>query len=631
MVFWASPAHAQTREEYDQVVAEAEAKVSAAQNALQQAEQAYLEAVQRGQSLQTEIDLARQGLQIAQTNYEQLLMLDPNWVRPTKDIQVSEQVPHTVQVSNTTTIEETALIPRTIQVPHTETIQTITQVPRTIVVPHTETITEVTQVPRTILVPHTETVREVTLVPREVTTLIPGGLTAKSYNMYGYNNAPPLPGENRLVSTLNVPNINYDWGGGQILNSGLYEDVIVNFSGNIQIPSTGTYGFYAPGDDGIKLIIDNNTIINDWYDKGGGGSTTSLYLTEGSHTITLWFYENGGGANVWLYWAKPGYGWEIVPSSSFGTQTVTETVYDEVVTYTDVTTYTEEIVYDQVINYIDVITYTEEVVYDEVIEYTDVTTYTEETVYDSVTTYRDVTTYTEEVIYETVWHTETVPDMDAVQPEIQNPELLLIVNERQANLDSATDAQIENSSIIEVTSQNVLTKQQELNVAQSELEAIPPFRELPPTPEKTTEPTPEPTENVIEPLPEPEQTSTPEAPTTAVEQAQAELEQRAEQNDTGVLPYTLADAVTEVQAEEVLAVLTDPTALAEAFSEGVGQTVAFVGELLTDPGKAISAVLENVSQAGLDMTDDQREKAQEVIVPVVIVSQIASMMVGRIK
>lgn len=522
-VFWETPAHGQTREEYNQIVAEAEAKISAAQSALQQAQQKYSEAVQRGQSLQSEIDLARQELVTAQNNYEQNLIPDPNWIRPTKEVQVSEQVSTTIQV------------------------------------------------------PHTEMVREVTMVPRTVTTVIPGGLTAKSYNMRGYNNAPPLPTEDKLVKTETVENISFQWGSGQILNSGLYEDVIVQFSGTINIPSTGTYGFYAPGDDGIKVIIDNNTIINDWYDKGGGGSTTSTYLTEGSHTITLWFYENGGGANVWLYWAKPGYGYEIVPPSAFGTQTVTETVYDEVVTY------------------------------------------------------REVTTFTEEIIFETIWHTEIVLDLDAIQPSIQDPSLLAIVNEKQTILNNATTSQIENSSIIEAASQDVITKQQELNVAQSELEAIPPFRELPPTPEKTTEPTPEPTENVIEPLPEPEQTSTPEAPTTAVEQAQAELEQRAEQNDTGVLPYTLADAVTEVQAEEVLAVLTDPTALAEAFSEGVGQTVAFVGELLTEPGKAISAVLENVSQAGLDMSEDQREKAQEVIVPVVIVSQIASMMVGRIK
>lgn len=510
-------------------MAEADLKVSAAQEALLQSQKAYEQAVADGQEIQSQIEVAKQQLLDAQTQYENNLILDPGWERPTKEIQVAEQVPNIIQI------------------------------------------------------PHTEIVSETVLVPRTVTTTIPSGLTAKSYNMLGYNNAPPLPGEDRLVSTQTVSNISFQWGGGQILNSGLYEDVIVKFTGYITIPLDGTYGFYAPGDDGIKVIMDGTTIINDWYDKGGGGSTTSRYMTAGQHEITLWFYENGGGANVWLYWAKPGYGYEVVPASAFGEQTVTETVYDE------------------------------------------------------VTTYREVTTYTEEIIYETVWHTEIVLDMDAIQPEIQDPGLLLIVNEKQTNLDTLTSAQIENSGIIEVTSNDVSTKQQELDVAQSELEAIPPFRELPPSPTPSTEPTQEPEELQPEQIPEPEQTITPVQPEqnepqiSVVEQAQEQLDERAEANDTGVLPYTLADAVTEIQAEETLAVLTDPSAMATALSEGVSETIAFVGELFTDPAKTVNQVLNNVSQAGLDMSEDQREKAQEVIVPVVIVSQIASMMVGRIK
>jgi hypothetical protein len=71
------------------------------------------------------------------------------------------------------------------------------------------------------------------------------------------------------------------------------------------------------------------------------------------------------------------------------------------------------------------------------------------------------------------------------------------------------------------------------------------------------------------------------------------------------MPYTLADAVTEVQTEAFLA---DP-----------------LGAVLNiDPLELLS----NFSELGMDMTDDQREKAQEVIIPVVIVSQIASAMIG---
>jgi len=74
------------------------------------------------------------------------------------------------------------------------------------------------------------------------------------------------------------------------------------------------------------------------------------------------------------------------------------------------------------------------------------------------------------------------------------------------------------------------------------------------------------------------------------------------------MPFTLADAVTEVQTEAFLA---DP--LGAVFEVDVTE------------------LLSNFSELGMDMTDDQREKAQEVIVPVVIASQIAGAMIRRNK
>ena len=66
------------------------------------------------------------------------------------------------------------------------------------------------------------------------------------------------------------------------------------------------------------------------------------------------------------------------------------------------------------------------------------------------------------------------------------------------------------------------------------------------------------------------------------------------------MPFTLADAVTEVQAEVFLA---DPLSV---FTD-------------IDFDRVFSP-----SEWGKDMTDDQREKAQEVIIPVILVSNIIS-------
>ena len=90
-------------------------------------------------------------------------------------------------------------------------------------------------------------------------------------------------------------------------------------------------------------------------------------------------------------------------------------------------------------------------------------------------------------------------------------------------------------------------------------------------------------------------------------QAFVEFESRAESAGDASMPYTLADATTEVQTEAFLA---DPIG---AFTD-------------IDFGKVLSP-----SEWGKDMTDDQREKAQEVVIPVIIASNIiAAAMTRRI-
>ena len=144
------------------------------------------------------------------------------------------------------------------------------------------------------------------------------GINAQVYNCAGWNASPPRPCyQNVLINTTTVSEINFNWGGGPVL-SNRYEDVEVKFTGYIMSPTTKTVTFYAPGDDGIHFTFNNTVLINDWYDKGGGGSISQPVTLQANtpYPFTLWFYENGGGANVWLYW-NDGSGDQIVPASVF--------------------------------------------------------------------------------------------------------------------------------------------------------------------------------------------------------------------------------------------------------------------------------------------------------------------------
>jgi hypothetical protein len=145
------------------------------------------------------------------------------------------------------------------------------------------------------------------------------GLTAEVYNVLGQNNAPVLPANAQPILVTQVPNVDFNWGSGQILNSGRSEDVIVKLTGNFTPITTGTTYITAPADDGVRLYLDGQLYINDWYDKGGGGSTADVPTTQAvPMVIEMWYYENGGGANVKLMWFTDN-GWEVIPASAFVT------------------------------------------------------------------------------------------------------------------------------------------------------------------------------------------------------------------------------------------------------------------------------------------------------------------------
>lgn len=279
-LLFASPAYAQTLEEAQAALAAGKQELIDATQHKQLADQALVDAL-------AVLELAKAEVTVAQENYNTNLVPDPTWVHPT------QQVEHVRMVERREVVTKTTLVPTT-------------------------TLTTV------------------------------GGITASVYDRRGYNNAPPLPGvSDTPVYSDTVANIDFNWGSGYILQTGNHwysEDVIVKFTGNIIFPKDGQYQFYAPADDGVKFELAGMHLIDDWYDKGGGGSITSSVDIRGGilYPFTLYYYENGGGANVQLQWLVPGNSWEVIPKSAMGTQVEETTTWEEVTTLEEVVTIVPE-------------------------------------------------------------------------------------------------------------------------------------------------------------------------------------------------------------------------------------------------------------------------------------------------
>jgi len=93
---------------------------------------------------------------------------------------------------------------------------------------------------------------------------------------------------------------------------------IVRFYGYINIPTAGTYYFGGQADDGIRIKVNNVSVVDSWIESGGAFRSGSIALSAGVVPVEVMYYENGGGQMVNFQWYQNN-SWQIVPSTSMAT------------------------------------------------------------------------------------------------------------------------------------------------------------------------------------------------------------------------------------------------------------------------------------------------------------------------
>jgi hypothetical protein len=117
------------------------------------------------------------------------------------------------------------------------------------------------------------------------------------------------------TGTVNVVGLTASNGSGiPTLSNGF----IVRFYGFINIPTAGTYQFGGNADDGIRIKINNISVVNSWIDSPGNFRSGSITLAAGVVPVEVMYYENGGGEMVNFQWFIDG-SWQVVPSTSTAT------------------------------------------------------------------------------------------------------------------------------------------------------------------------------------------------------------------------------------------------------------------------------------------------------------------------
>ena len=69
-------------------------------------------------------------------------------------------------------------------------------------------------------------------------------------------------------------------------------------------PTTGLYQFNAIVDDGVRIYVDDNVVLNAWSNHAGTTEIGTANITAGVHTVKVEYYEFGHQAKIIVWWDK---------------------------------------------------------------------------------------------------------------------------------------------------------------------------------------------------------------------------------------------------------------------------------------------------------------------------------------
>jgi len=163
-----------------------------------------------------------------------------------------------------------------------------------------------------------------------IVTPTPQTLTVTGLTM-GSSGTPGLLGEyftdlsatpNPIVGTPTKtridPNVDFDWGEQAPFPDVSPDDFAVRWSGSIVAPTSEGYKFCVSTDDGVRLWLDGNLVVDDWNVHATVETCSGVlnWTAQSSHDLRMEYFESGVYANAQLSWMTASIPKQIVPASA---------------------------------------------------------------------------------------------------------------------------------------------------------------------------------------------------------------------------------------------------------------------------------------------------------------------------
>lgn len=105
--------------------------------------------------------------------------------------------------------------------------------------------------------------------------------------------------------------IEFTWNdddGPSVLGQG--SDFSILWNGKLLVTQSGNYEFTVVSDDGVRLLLDGQLLIEEWYDHDDQAFDSAPQSLQAGqvYDLQLEYYENQGDADIELYWSRTGGG-----------------------------------------------------------------------------------------------------------------------------------------------------------------------------------------------------------------------------------------------------------------------------------------------------------------------------------
>ena len=118
--------------------------------------------------------------------------------------------------------------------------------------------------------------------------------------------------------TRTDPTIHFEWGNGSPSSPIGADTFSARWQGKITAPQTRTYTLHLAADDGARLWIGGQLLIDTWHT--GGSANAQVHLVAGQpQGLMVEYREAAGNASIRLEWSAQGLDRQVVPQSALST------------------------------------------------------------------------------------------------------------------------------------------------------------------------------------------------------------------------------------------------------------------------------------------------------------------------